>query len=271
MPVRLDNGPANGRAAIGRPPGPDSHDSHDSHVIEISEVNKVEQLGRAVPDCRRFLDLGLMDYGTAFALQKRIVDQKVDDPGRPDVILIVEHPAVFTLGRRGGRENLIVDDAFLETRGICVIETGRGGNITYHGPGQVVVYPIMDLARARIGVADFVHTLEQAMIDTCQDCGVRAGRNPKNHGIWVASQGVQKKIGSVGLAIHRNISFHGLALNVNLELGPFAWINPCGMTGVSMTSIQQERVGQKKTDGRGGSSVLERARQRLIHHMETLL
>lgn len=220
--------------------------------------------------CRRVQDLGLMDYGTAFALQKKIVAQKVDDPHGADVILVVEHPAVFTLGRRGGRENLMVDDAFLETRGICVIETGRGGNITFHGPGQVVVYPIMDLARAKIGVADFVHTLEQAMIDTCLDFDVRAGRNLKNHGIWVTSQGVQKKIGSVGLAIHHNISFHGLALNVNLDLAPFAWINPCGMTDVSMTSIQRECTGQGKSNGFDGSTGFDRAKQRLAHYLKTL-
>lgn len=252
MPVRLNKGPASGQAAVGRPMG---------SVFKTPPGNQ---------DCRRVQDLGLMDYGTAFALQKEIVAQKVDDPHGADVILVVEHPAVFTLGRRGGRENLMVDDAFLETRGIDVVETGRGGNITFHGPGQVVVYPIIDLARAKIGVADFVHTLEQAMIDTCLDFDVRAGRNSKNHGIWVTGQGVQKKIGSLGLAIHHNISFHGLALNVNLDLAPFAWINPCGMTDVSMTSIQRELSGRGKNSALHSSNGLDRAKQRLVHHLGTL-
>ncbi len=248
--MRLGNGPALGDADTCRPPGAVSRDCWNGDDCQVR-------------------DLGLMDYATAFGLQKEIVARKVQDPAGPDVILVVEHPAVFTLGRRGGRENLMVDDAFLESRGISVIETGRGGNITFHGPGQVVVYPIMDLARARIGVADFVHALEQAMIDTCLDFGVRAGRNPRNHGIWVASQGVQKKIGSVGLAIHRNISYHGLALNVDLDLDPFAWIHPCGMTDVAMTSIHKERLSLENPVGPAGSAVLNRARQRLVDHIKT--
>jgi len=182
------------------------------------------------------IDLGIVDYPEAFNLQKRIVSGKVDGDVNRDFILILEHPAVFTLGKRGGRENLRVSSDFLESRQIRVIQTQRGGNITYHGLGQVILYPIIKLEKAGFGVSDFVHCLEEVMIRTCSDVGVKAQRNDRNHGIWVDNQ----KIGSIGLSIKRKVSFHGLALNVNLDLEPFSWIHPCGMQGVAMTSIARE-------------------------------
>ena len=181
-------------------------------------------------------DLGLIEYQEAYALQRRISLAKTEGDLAPDVILVLEHPPVFTLGKRGGAENLRVAPAFLEERGIAVIPTRRGGNITYHGPGQIVVYPIVDIGRAGIGVADFVNALEETMIRTCGDFGVNAARNPKNHGIWVEND----KIGSIGLAVKHGVCHHGLALNVNLDLTPFSWINPCGLAGVGMTSMARD-------------------------------
>jgi lipoyl(octanoyl) transferase len=182
------------------------------------------------------MDLGLLDYQKALDLQQQYVEQKKARTVETDVVLMLEHPAVFTLGKRGGRENLVVSEAFLGEKGVPVVQTGRGGNITFHGPGQLVVYPIMDLDRAGMGVSDFVHLLEEIMIKMAEDAGVTAQRSAANHGIWVEN----RKLGSIGLSISRGISFHGLALNANLDLTPFTWVNPCGLSGVSMTSLEHE-------------------------------
>jgi len=181
-------------------------------------------------------DLGLMDYQQAWSFQTRLVAARHSGRISWDVVLVVEHPAVFTLGRRGGREHLLVSESQLEHSGIPIVQVERGGKITYHAPGQLVVYPILDLAQNRLGVADYVTALEEVMIRTCADWGIRAGRNEINRGIWVG----RKKIGSIGIAVRRDISFHGMALNVRPDLEPFCWVEPCGLEGVSMTSMQQE-------------------------------
>ena len=143
---------------------------------------------------------------------------------------------MFTLGRRGGLDNLVVSEAFLKKSGIPVVHVERGGYITYHGPGQLVVYPIINLQARRIGVNEFVEAMEEVMLRTVGAWGLSANRNPMNRGIWIGN----KKMGSIGIALRKGISFHGLALNVNLELTPFTWIQPCGLENVTMTSMQQE-------------------------------
>ncbi|MDY0221927.1 MAG: lipoyl(octanoyl) transferase LipB [Desulfobacterium sp.] len=200
-----------------------------------TSINAAARTDMPLPK-RWIADLKIMDYQEAYDLQQQISEAKTRRLFDPDVILILEHLPVFTLGKRGGSENLKVDDSFLQARGIPIIPTRRGGNITYHGPGQVIVYPIVDLARARMGVAGFVNLLEETMIMTCRAFDINAGRNPKNHGIWVG----QNKIGSIGLSVKHGVCHHGLALNVNLDMEPFTWINPCGLAGVSMTSMAQE-------------------------------
>jgi lipoate-protein ligase B len=182
------------------------------------------------------LDLGLIDYPAARALQQKLVAARVENHLDHDVLLFLEHPPVFTLGRRGGLENLLVSESFLQDQGIPVIQAERGGVITYHGPGQIVVYPIMNLHARRIGVKDFVAAMEEAMLQTAANWNIAAQRNPINSGIWVANQ----KMGSIGIALRKGVSFHGLALNVNLDLTPFSWIQPCGLPGVSMTSMRVE-------------------------------
>ena len=182
-----------------------------------------------------YLDIPLMDYKKALDLQRSLVDAKTSEIMVRDLVLFLEHPPVFTLGRRGGREHLLVDDATLGMRGIEVLHAERGGDITYHGPGQLVVYPVVDLRRRQFKVVEFVGTLEEVMIRVAADWGIVAGRNPKNRGVWIGN----KKIGSIGIAIHHGISFHGIAFNVNTSMDPFSWINPCGLTGVEMTSMQQ--------------------------------
>lgn len=181
------------------------------------------------------VDLGLLDYQDAWALQLRLVDAGKDGALKSGVVLFVEHPAVFTLGRRGGRENLKVSESFLTARGISVVHVERGGDITYHGPGQLVVYPVVHLRAMGLGVLPFVEGLEEVMIRTVGDWGIDAGRNVLNRGAWVG----MSKIGSIGIAVRRSISFHGLALNVNTDLEPFTWVNPCGLQGVRITSMKE--------------------------------
>lgn len=152
------------------------------------------------------------------------------------VVLALEHPPVFTLGRRGERRHLCVSESFLQNKGIDLVHAERGGDITYHGPGQLVVYPIVNLKTARLAVSDFVSGLEEIMILTALNSGVPAERSPINRGVFVGP----KKLGSIGIAVRRGISFHGLALNVNTDLAPFQWIHPCGLENVKMTSLQQE-------------------------------
>lgn len=183
-----------------------------------------------------FTDLGLAEYADVLSLQESTREKMIQDPVLPDRVFFVQHPSVYTLGKRGGRENLMVSESFLESKGIPIVQTARGGNITYHGPGQAVLYPIIHLERARIGVADFVDGLEEIMKRTASDLGVHADRDQRNHGLWIGNS----KIGSVGISIQKGISIHGLALNVNPDLTPFSWINPCGLSGMSMTSIEKE-------------------------------
>ncbi len=184
----------------------------------------------------RAVRLGRMAYDEALALQRRIVAARAAGALRRDIVLFVEHPPVFTVGRRGGRECLLVPEETIAGRGIAIVPVERGGFITYHGPGQAVVYPILHLPQNGLGVAELVSGLEEAMIRTAADWGVAAGRDPRNRGCWVGG----KKIGSLGLAVRRGVSFHGLAFNVNIDLEPFSWIEPCGLAGVGVTSLARE-------------------------------
>jgi lipoate-protein ligase B len=177
----------------------------------------------------------MVPYSEAWDLQARLVKARVSGSLPNDVVLVLEHPAVFTLGKRGGRENLLVPEETLARQGIPIVQVERGGNITYHAPGQLVLYPIIHLERAGIKVVDMVDHLEEVMIRTCAEWGIQAERNPLNRGVWVGL----KKIGAIGIAVSRGVSFHGMALNVNIDLTPFGWIQPCGLKGVEVTSIAQ--------------------------------
>lgn len=180
-------------------------------------------------------DYPVIGYREAWDLQLRLVEARKAGQVK-DTLLLVEHPPVFTLGRRGGRENLSVSEEFLQERGIPLMHAERGGDITFHGPGQLVGYPIIDLHAAGLGVTEYVGRLEEVMIRTAAHWGVDAGRNSLNRGIWVGNS----KLGSIGIAIRRGITFHGFALNVNICLEPFTWINPCGLQGIGMTSLELE-------------------------------
>jgi len=182
------------------------------------------------------VDLGVMAYADAWDLQLRLVEARSQGRITQDILLFLEHPPVFTLGKRGGRENLLVSEDMLAQSGIPIVQIERGGNITFHAPGQLVVYPIVHLPGFGLGVVDMVDRLEELMICTCAAWGVTAERNALNRGAWVGL----KKIGSIGIAVRHGVSFHGLALNVNLDLKPFCWIQPCGLAGIGMTSIEAE-------------------------------
>jgi lipoate-protein ligase B len=188
------------------------------------------------PETWLSIDFDRIDYQEAWELQSRLITARKAQLLQKDIVLFLEHPPVFTLGRRGGRECLLVSEEFLEKSGVQVIQVERGGNITFHGPGQLVAYPIVDLQSARIKVVDFVNGLEEVMLRTAAHWGIAAERNPANRGIWAGPH----KMGSIGIAVRRGISFHGLALNVQTDLTPFSWIQPCGLKDVGMTTMQHE-------------------------------
>ncbi|HPA13792.1 MAG TPA: lipoyl(octanoyl) transferase LipB [Desulfobacterales bacterium] len=181
------------------------------------------------------LQLSAVSYSEALDLQHRLVDARINKIIDRDIVLLLEHPPVFTLGRRGGLESLKISEKFLEETGIPIFHTERGGTITFHGPGQVVLYPIIRLRENRMRVVEYVTGLEEIMIRTAGDWGIRAERNSLNRGVWVGN----RKLGSIGISVRRGITFHGLALNVNLSLEPFGWIHPCGLPGVQMTSMRE--------------------------------
>jgi lipoate-protein ligase B len=188
---------------------------------------------------RRWLsvDLASVDYSEAHRLQRDLIAARHAGKIIQDVALFLEHPPVFTLGRHGGLDNLKVSRDFLIKRGVPIVQAERGGDITYHGPGQLIVYPIVDLEKAGLSVMDYVYNLEEIMIRIAADCIVEAKRNKINRGVWVED----RKLGSIGITIRRGISFHGLALNVNMDLAPFDWVHPCGLRDIRMTSLEQEK------------------------------
>ena len=181
-------------------------------------------------------DITTIKYARALDIQRNLVEAKKKGQIEEDFLLLLEHPPVFTVGRNGGLENLIVTEDYLKENDVDLVHIERGGNITYHGPGQLVAYPIIDLRANKLSVTQFVHYLEEVMLQICKDYGVEANRDERNHGLWVGN----KKIGSVGVAIRKGITFHGLAFNVCNSLIPFTWINPCGLNGVEMTSLEKE-------------------------------
>ena len=205
-----------------------------------------------------YIEMALTEYREAWKLQQAVVNAKKEGLLLNDVILVLEHPPVYTLGRRGGIENLCVPRTMLEEKGIDVVQIERGGDITYHGPGQLIAYPLLDIRRARLSVTDLVSSLEEIMIKTAGVFGIEAGRNPLNRGIWIE----KAKLGSIGIAVRKDITFHGMALNINLDLTHFSWINPCGLKDVGMTSLK-EAVG-KTID-------MQTARHTIKENMQTVL
>jgi lipoate-protein ligase B len=176
--------------------------------------------------------LGLRPYEEAFELQRRLRDLRAAGE-LPDVLLVLEHPPVYTKGRRTEPGDLPMGEDWYRAQGIEVCDTDRGGRVTYHGPGQLVGYPIMAVER----VADFVHTMERAIVAALADEGIEAeARATPFTGVWAGDS----KIASIGVRVSGGVTTHGLAVNVDNDLQPFEWIVPCGIDHVRVTSISQE-------------------------------
>lgn len=171
--------------------------------------------------------LGLVDYVATWQRMQQFTAERT--ASTPDELWFLEHPGVFTLGMAGRREHL------LDPGAVPVVQTDRGGQVTYHGPGQLVVYPLIDLRRAALSVRDVVTALEQAVIRYVATLGITAVARREAPGVYVAGA----KLASVGIRIRRGCSYHGLALNVNMDLEPFGRINPCGYAGLAMTQLAQ--------------------------------
>ncbi len=182
-----------------------------------------------------FCRLGTVEYAEAHRLQKELQAQRIaGEIG--DTVLLLEHPPVLTMGRSAKAQHILAPIEMLEARGISVHEVGRGGDVTYHGPGQLVAYPIVDLKPDRKDVRKYVSSLEETMIRTCADFDLKARRVEGLNGAWIA----ERKVGAVGVRISRWVTMHGLALNVNSDLSHFEWIVPCGIQDRGVTSLCAE-------------------------------
>jgi lipoate-protein ligase B len=180
-------------------------------------------------------DIGLVSYEDALRLQRRAVGRLQDGSGE-ECFYLLEHPHVITNGRNASNESLLGDPSHLGERGITFVHTDRGGDITYHGPGQLVGYPIFKLEQARRDVRKYALDMETALLDTLALHGIAGHRREQYRGVWTK----ERKIASIGLRISRWVTSHGFALNVNTDLSYFSLIRPCGIPGCEMTSMEQE-------------------------------
>jgi lipoyl(octanoyl) transferase len=184
------------------------------------------------------IDIGLIGYAEAYALQKRIVAARKAE-AIEDVLLICEHPHVITQGRNGKREHLLASEHVLRQKGVEFYETSRGGDITYHGPGQIVGYPILNLGAIRRDVVWYVRTLEEAMIRGTAEFGITAARVAGKTGIWVPAGNTEEKLAAIGVHISRWVTSHGFAYNVSTDLRFFDLIVPCGIVDRKATSLEK--------------------------------
>jgi lipoyl(octanoyl) transferase len=184
------------------------------------------------------VDLGLMGYAEAWALQKRVVAAR-KAAAIEDVLLLCEHPHVITQGRSGKRENLLASEHVLKQKGVEFHATDRGGDITYHGPGQIVGYPILNLGAIRRDVVWYVRMLEEAMIRATAEFGIAAERVAGKTGIWVKCENTEEKLAAIGVHISRWVTSHGFAYNVSTDLRYFDLIVPCGIADRKATSLEK--------------------------------
>ena len=184
------------------------------------------------------VDLGLIPYGDAYALQKRIVAARKLG-SIEDVLLFCEHPHVITQGRNGKREHLLASENVLRQKGVEYFETSRGGDVTYHGPGQIVAYPILNLGAIRRDVVWYVRMLEEAMIRTAAEFEIAARREEGKTGVWVGEGKSSEKLAAIGVHISRWVTSHGLAYNVSTDLRYFDLIVPCGIADRKATSLEK--------------------------------
>jgi lipoyl(octanoyl) transferase len=209
------------------------------------------------------VDVGTMAFGECWKLQQQLFERAIAQKGEGQeprhTIILVEHPPVYTLGKSGKDSNLLVAEEFLKSIGAEFFHIDRGGDITFHGPGQIVGYPILDLAQLGIGLKDYIDAIEGAVIDTMAEWGIVCQRVAGASGVWIVEPGrPMRKICAVGVKSSRWVTMHGFALNVNTDLRYFGYINPCGFTDRTATSMEKE-LGTKLD--------LERVKERLISHL----
>jgi len=192
------------------------------------------------------INWGLIPYGEAYAQQKRMFDQaiqqKTDKKKVTNHLIFCEHPHVITLGKNASSANLLLPEKSLQEKQIEVVQTDRGGDITYHGPGQIVVYPIFDLEQFGIGLKEYIYRLEEVIIRTINHYGITGERMNGATGVWIDPKIPHRtrKIAAIGVRCSRYVTMHGFALNVNTDLSYFRTINPCGFTDKGVTSLQAE-------------------------------
>lgn len=194
-----------------------------------------------MPNSLSFHDLGTVSYDAAWALQRTRVEAIV--AGGEETILLVEHPPVLTLGAAFHAENLLLSEDEYRARGIETVRTDRGGDVTYHGPGQLVAYPLIDLAKRGRDLHRYLRSLEEAVIEVLGSLGLQGERNAANTGVWVGN----RKLCAMGIKVRRWVTMHGLALNCDVDLAPYSTIVPCGVRGdYGVTSLSQE-LGRRVT------------------------
>lgn len=184
------------------------------------------------------IDLGLIRYSAAFEVQERLVAARKTG-AIVNVLLLCEHPHVITVGRNGNRAHLLASQNVLRQKNVELQETNRGGDITYHGPGQIVGYPVLDLAGFRKDVRWYVRSLEEVMIRASAELGIAAGREPGKIGVWAGEAERSEKLGAIGVHLSRWVTSHGFAYNVSTDLRYFDLIVPCGIVGRKATSLEK--------------------------------
>ena len=214
-----------------------------------------------------FSDWGLIPYAEAWQRQTEWFDSLIQAKQNNDVyenhIVFCEHPHVYTLGRSGKENNMLLSEAQLEKIGATLYHIDRGGDITYHGPGQLVCYPILNLEEFGLGLKEYVHLLEEAVIRVCASYGIKTGRLAKATGVWLEGDTARaRKICAIGVRSSHYVTMHGLALNVNTDLRYFSYIHPCGFIDNGVTSLRQEL---------GGELPMSEVKQRLELELSRLL
>lgn len=195
----------------------------------------------------KYIDLGICEYKKAWGIQEEYFNDSVKKRGIGDesignYLLFVEHPHVYTLGKSGDEHNLLINSIQLRAQHASFVSTNRGGDITYHGPGQLVAYPIFDILKMNLGVKEYIEKLEQAVIETIAEYGIKGERLDGATGVWldVGNPKKERKICAIGVKCSRHITMHGFALNINTDLNYFNYINPCGFVDKGVTSIAKE-------------------------------
>ncbi len=185
-------------------------------------------------------DCGVIEYATAWELQKKYFQERIAKEDAPNRLLFCEHPHVYTLGKSGKEDNLLISDEFLKQINASYFKIDRGGDITYHGYGQLIGYPIINIFDYGVGLRQYIYNVEEAIIKTIAHYGIVGKRIQSATGVWVGDEDKERKICAIGVRASRQVTMHGFALNVSTDLKYFNYINPCGFTTRGVTSIAQE-------------------------------